>query len=277
LFLIIENDVGDPLSVKVVRVVSPAPHRAWEEVLRSDPYALESQSPAWAAAMCAAGGFEDVSRLYETAEGRRLVLPLLRRSMAGGLLAFDRANQPHCGVSGIIAAGGATAGEIGAVLDDLAGRRVLAQSVSPGPLLAQAWFAAAPVRATTVPHRAHTLDLAGGWDEIWSKRFSRTSRRGVRHAERAGVTVACHTSGQGVPEFCHLLEHAVVRLHVEEPDRPDVALPVGPSRRHHPPGGAAAEAVRAEELTEDRAHRLLLESHDLIQQLQVPLKSRDGR
>lgn len=211
MFLIIENDVGDPLSVKVVRVVSPAPHRAWEEVLRSDPYALESQSPAWAAAMCAAGGFQDVSRLYETAEGRRLVLPLLRRSMAGGLLAFDRANQPHCGVSGIIAAGGATAGEIGAVLDDLAGRRVLAQSVSPGPLLAQAWFAAAPVRATTVPHRAHTLDLAGGWDEIWSKRFSRTSRRGVRHAERAGVTVACHTSGQGVPEFCHLLEHAVVR------------------------------------------------------------------
>jgi hypothetical protein len=71
-------------------------------------------------------------------------------------------------------------------------------------------------------------------------------------------------------------KHSVLRLHVEEPDRPDVAFPVRPSLRHHPPGGAAAEAVRTEELTEDRAQRLLLESHDLMQQLQVGLKSRDG-
>jgi hypothetical protein len=35
--------------------------------------------------------------------------------------------------------------------------------------------------------------------------------------------------------------------------------------------------VRTEELADDRGHRLLLESHDLIQQLQVRLKSRDGR
>jgi hypothetical protein len=38
--------------------ISPAPRDAWEVVLRSDPLALESQSPAWTDAACAAGPFE---------------------------------------------------------------------------------------------------------------------------------------------------------------------------------------------------------------------------
>src|SRR5438876_910923 len=74
----------NPAGVKIVNISSPAPRDAWEEVLRRAPLALETQSPAWADATCAAGGFEDASRLYETANGRRLVLPLLRRSFAGG-------------------------------------------------------------------------------------------------------------------------------------------------------------------------------------------------
>jgi hypothetical protein len=126
--------------------------------------------------MCAAGGFEDVSRLYETADGRTLVLPLLRRSMAGGLLAFDRANQPHCGVSGIIAAGGASAGEIGAVLDDLARRRVLAQSVSPGAPgpgavrgRPRACVHGRPVAGSVVIVGANAYDLRGAMDETMVK------------------------------------------------------------------------------------------------------------
>ena len=39
--------------------ISPAPRDGWEVVLRSDPLALESQSPAWTDAACAAGRFED--------------------------------------------------------------------------------------------------------------------------------------------------------------------------------------------------------------------------
>jgi hypothetical protein len=205
----VNNHIDD--LVKIVNMVSPAPRDTWESVLRSDPFALESQSPAWAAAMCDARGFRDVSRLYETADGRMLVLPLLRRSVAGGMLTFDRSNPPHCGVSGLLAAGGASAEEIAAVLDDLSSRRVLVQSVSPGPLLAPTWAAAAPAHALTVPHRAHVLDLSGGWEEVWSKHFGRTSRRGARYAERAGVTVECGTSGRGVSEYYELVECAVVR------------------------------------------------------------------
>jgi len=100
---------ANPASVKIVNIISPVPRDTWEEVLRNDPFALETQSPAWADAMCASGGFEDASRLYETADGRRLVLPLLRRSFAGGVVAFEASNPPHCGVGGLLAPGGACA------------------------------------------------------------------------------------------------------------------------------------------------------------------------
>ena len=206
-----KGQCDNPVEVKIVNIISPAPRDAWEEVLRSDPFALETQSPAWADAMCVAGGFENVSRLYETADGRRLVLPLLRRSLAGGAVAFEASNPPHCGVGGLLAPGGACAGEITAVFDDLAQRRVLSQSVWPNPLLASAWTDAAPARATAITRRAHLLDLEGGWEEVWSKRFQKSSRTGARRAERCGVTVECGTAGRLVPEFYQLLEQAAAR------------------------------------------------------------------
>ena len=173
---------ANPASVKIVNIISPVPRDAWEEVLRSDPLALETQSPAWADAICAVGGFEDASRLYETSDGRRLVLPLLRRSFVGGALAFEASNPPHCGVGGLLAPGGACAAEIAAVFDDLARRRVLWQSVYPNPLLAAEWAAAAPPVATAIPRRAHLLDLEGGWEQVWSKRFQSSKRTGARRA-----------------------------------------------------------------------------------------------
>jgi hypothetical protein len=201
------NQVG----VKIVNTISPAPRDAWEEVLKSDHLALETQSPAWADAMCASGGFKDVSRLYEMADGRRLVYPLLRRSFAGGVVAFEASNPPHCGVGGLLAPGGVCAEEVAAVFDDLAKRRVLFQSVYPNPLLALAWEPAAPTGATAISHRAHLLDLEGGWEEVWSKRFQGSKRTASRRAERLGVTVECGTSGRLMPEFYQLFEQAAAR------------------------------------------------------------------
>ena len=205
------SQCDNPASVKIANTISPAPRDAWEEVLRSDPFALETQSPAWADAMCAAGGFEDMSRLYKMADGLRLVLPLLRRSFAGGALAFEASNPPHCGVGGLLAPGGACAEEIAAMFDDLAQHRVLSQSVYPNPLLASIWAAAAPEHATVIPRRAHLLDLEGGWEQVWSQRFQKESRKGARRAERRGVTVECGTSGRLVPEFYQLLEYEAAR------------------------------------------------------------------
>src|SRR2546429_2380033 len=88
-------------------VISPAPRDAWSEVLRADPYALETQSPAWTDAMCDGGAYEDVSRCYDVG-GRVTVLPMLRRRVAG-VGARDAAHPPPCGTGGLLSPGGAAA------------------------------------------------------------------------------------------------------------------------------------------------------------------------
>src|SRR3954465_8609422 len=96
-------------------VVSPAPRVAWNEARDGDPSALETQSPAWTDAMCEAAGFTDASRMYEMADGRRLLLPLLRRSV-GGVAVSECSNPLHCGVGGLVAPQGPRTAEITAVL-----------------------------------------------------------------------------------------------------------------------------------------------------------------
>lgn len=200
-----------PVADSLVKMISPAPRAEWVAIMDSDPYALESQSPQWADAMCEAHGLRDVSRLYQTASGRTLVLPMLRRPSAAGFLTAEQSNPPACGLGGLLAPGGVQAGEVNAVLEDLAKRRVVVQSVSPGPLEVDAWRDAHHPRALVHPHHVHLLDLRGGWDEVWAQRFTKTSRRGVRMAERKGVTVERGTGGELLPEFYGLMERAVLR------------------------------------------------------------------
>jgi hypothetical protein len=200
--------VGALPASRLVNMISPAPRAEWAEAMRGDPYALESQSSEWADAMCEAHGLHDVSRLYVTAEGRTLVLPMLRRSLAAGLFKAEESNPPACGPGGILAVGGARTAEVNAVLEDLARRHVVVQSVSPGPLTSAAWR---HPRAFVRPHHVHLLDLQGGWDEVWAHRFNKNTRRGIRTAERKGVTVECGTGGDLLPEFYALTERAVLR------------------------------------------------------------------
>jgi hypothetical protein len=195
---------------EITRMVSPAPRTAWDETLGSDPAALETQSPAWTDAMCAAMGFADASRAYEMADGRRLVLPLLRRSV-GPVRLSEGSNPLHCGVGGLLAPDGPRPDEIAAVLRDLARRRVLVRTFWPQPQHADRWAAAAPERAVVVDRRAHLLDLEPGWDALWSKSFSAQRRRGVRTAERRGVKVESGVAGELLPEFYGLLELATAR------------------------------------------------------------------
>ena len=121
----------------ITRMASPAPRAVWEEALRSDPAALETQSPAWSDAMCAAMGFTDVSRAYEMADGRQLVLPLLRRSV-GPVPLSEGSNPLHCGVGGLLAPDGPRPDEVAAVLRDLHRRRVLVRTFWPQPVHAAA-------------------------------------------------------------------------------------------------------------------------------------------
>jgi hypothetical protein len=190
-------------------VISPAPRAAWWEVLQSDPYALETQSPAWTDAMCDGGAYEDVSRCYDVG-GRVTILPMLRRRVAG-VVAFDAANPLQCGAGGLLAPGGPTTADTAVVFRDLAERHVIVQTVWPNPLLAPQWAPSSPASATVVPRLGHMLDLDGGFDHVWRKRFKGSARTGARKAERTGVEVECDTTGRLVPEMHQMLEQAVVR------------------------------------------------------------------
>lgn len=194
----------------IVNVISPAPRDIWDKVLAEDPFALESQSSAWTDALCQSLGYTDASRMYEMSDGRKLVLPLLRRSVAG-LSLFEGSNPAHCGVGGILASEGPRCIEVAAVLQDVVARRALVRSFWPHPGLATEWANAVPEGTTVIPRRAHLLNLDGGWDAVWSNRFTSSRRRGVRHAERSGVTVERGTSGQFLTEFYSLLTLATTR------------------------------------------------------------------
>jgi CelD/BcsL family acetyltransferase involved in cellulose biosynthesis len=191
--------------VEVSLVARPAPRAVWEAVFQADPWALETQSPAWTDAMCDGPGYVDASRLYETSEGRVLVLPVLRRGRCRRGLGIESSNPPHCGVGGLVAPGGAKAQEIAAVFGELDEGRLLSQSLYPNPIVAAEWAAAAPARAIAIPRRAHVVDLDGGFERVWAERFSSSTRTGVRKAEREGVTVECDTAGRLVDDFHRLL------------------------------------------------------------------------
>jgi GNAT acetyltransferase-like protein len=197
----------------MIDVRSPAPREEWRELLALDPLALETQSPEWADAMCASRHYTDASRLYEFADGRRVLLPLLRRSL-GGIAVSEASNPMHCGVGGVVAAGGPQPEEIAAVLTDLNRRTVAVRSFLPHPLTAgvweDAWSRADPPGGLVVPRRAHTIDLDGGMSAV-SARFGKLTRRGVRHARRSGVAVECGTGGRLVDEFYDLMELATRR------------------------------------------------------------------
>jgi hypothetical protein len=217
---------GDPATARIVGIRSPAPRETWRELLSLDPFAVETQTPEWADAMVESRRFVDASRLYEFADGRRAVLPLLRRRLVG-VTVSEASNPLHCGVGGAVAPDGPQAEEVAAVLADLGRSRVAVRSFLPHPLVAgawaDAWSQAEPPGGIVVARRAHSIDLDGGMDAA-SARFGKLTRRGVRHAERSGVTVECGTAGRLVDEFYDLMELATRRWARIQHEPPWLAL-----------------------------------------------------
>lgn len=81
----------------------------------------------------------------------------------------------------------------------------------PNPRQGPLWAAAKPAYVRSLPRRAHVLDLEGGFERVWRERFSKTTRRMVRKAERLGVTVTCDTTGRLAPVVYRLRRAAVAR------------------------------------------------------------------
>jgi Acetyltransferase (GNAT) domain len=200
-----------PRRTPMASVRSPAPRDVWDRLVASDPRSLPSQTPAWTDVVCSVDGLQDASRLYETTDGRLLVLPLVRRRLLGMPLA--EASLPHgWGPGGLVAGDGVVLpGDVRAVVDDLADRRIPLVTLRPSPATGRVWDEAAPIPAARYPRMAQTLDLEGGFAAVWEARFKRDTRNRVRRAERAGVLVERDDTGRLVPAFQRLYLRSVAR------------------------------------------------------------------
>jgi hypothetical protein len=143
-------------------------------------------TPEWLDACCAAGGFDDASRLYETADGRQIIIPMVRHRAPRPMLQTTWSMPDGWGFGGAIAPGRVVSEDAAMVLDDVLGAtpRLI---VKPGPMTGGAWLAA-PARER-LPHTTHIVDLRDGFGTIWSNRFSSGTRNKIRKAEKRGVEI----------------------------------------------------------------------------------------
>ncbi|MEY9847193.1 GNAT family N-acetyltransferase [Streptacidiphilus sp. MAP5-3] len=196
-------------------VVSPAPRSEWNRLLASDPAASVFQTPAWFDAVVRLTGGRDASRLYTTGDGRRLLLPLVRRTPLPGI-ALDAAYPHRMGPGGLLATGGLRPADVELVLSDLLGvgfgaprgARSVGVRISAMHDVTDRWeqglaLGAAP-GVDVIRSRVHVLDLDGGFARVRDDRFHASTRKNVRKAERSGLTVERDVTGRSVPAFYDL-------------------------------------------------------------------------
>lgn len=75
-----DTDSGVSALRMSVAVTTPAPRETWWEIIAEDPESVPTQSPEWVEALCRTGKYVDASRLYQVADGRRVLLPLVKRT-----------------------------------------------------------------------------------------------------------------------------------------------------------------------------------------------------
>lgn len=221
-------------------VVSPVPRATWDAVLASDPGATALQTPEYFAGVLAGTGGRDASRLYVLADGRRLVLPLVRQRSVPGLARL--ADYPGgFGHGSLLATGGLRDSDVRTVVRDLRGQ-ALSVRLGGGHHTAEQWGAGVGDGVTAEPRRVDVIDLTPGWDEVFGHGFSRSARYNVRKAERAGVEVERDTTGRLIGVFYDLylswVERSLARSSLPAPVARWSALKQEPRRKF--------EAVAAE-------------------------------
>ncbi|MFI5643835.1 GNAT family N-acetyltransferase [Kitasatospora sp. NPDC051705] len=225
-----------------VRVTSPVPRALWWELLGRDRGALVTQTPTWLDCLCEAWPLEDASRLYRFDGGRRILVPLVRHRRRGTRLLAEE-SWPGWGVGGALVPDGAPdLREARAVLEDLAHRPAVRVAVRFSPRASPVWGEAAPGAFAAYDRTTFLLDLAGGFEEVWARRFHARVRRGVRQAERAGVEVEVDRTGRLVPLFQRLYRESVERWAAQQHEPP--ALARWRHRREEPPRLLEAVAER---------------------------------
>ena len=189
---------------------TPVPRELWNEVFDADPLAMPFQGPGWVDVITGDGRYDDVSRLYDLGGGRMGVLPMVcRRMPMGGRVQASYPLDWEAG--GLIAPGGLRPADAALVLADLENSGALRVSLRPNPLTAEVWNAARPARIAATDRLAHALDLDGGFETVWTKRFAGSARTDVRRAEKSELTVERDTTGRLLPVFRELYDRSLDR------------------------------------------------------------------
>ncbi|MVZ91667.1 GNAT family N-acetyltransferase [Microbacter sp. ANSKLAB05] len=219
--------------MSIVEVTTPAPRDRWHHILTRSDGALPEHEPAWTDALCSSGRYTDASRHYAFADGSEAVLPLVARRGLAGVGGWAGSYPAAWGIGGPVATG-LTVGTAQAILRDLRELGCQRIGIRPNPLDGPVWAAAARAEhVITVPRRAHVLDLSEGSDGVWAG-LSKTGRRNVRLARRAGVRVDVGQGGRLLDEYYGLFLTSVDRW---------------ASNQHEPRALARARAARRDPLT----------------------------
>ena len=192
-----------------MRVHTRAPREVWRAVLADDPRALPEHTPEWVDAICAAGPFRDATRLYEFGDGRRFVLPLVRRTGPGGVVGQLWSLPRSWGLGGLVGPH-LDPDVVHRVVDDLASLRAVRVVVRPDPGRGEWQTVAAHPKVHATPRRAHLLDLTAGLDDVRA-RLPALTRRNLRTAQRLGVRVEVDPDGSLLPVYHRLYDLSVER------------------------------------------------------------------
>ncbi len=194
-----------------IQVICPAPRNVWNDLLKKDSMALVSQTPAWIDAICATGGYQDASRLYQMPDGRQLILPMVRHKVLQVGLTTEASFPNGWGMGGLVAEENIRVEDVEQIFADLAAQTTLKIEIRPNPLTGHLWAEVAPKKAIKIPRAAHVLDLAGGFDNVWEKQFAGKVRTAVRKAEKSQLEAECDTTGKLVPVFYDLWQRSIAR------------------------------------------------------------------
>lgn len=206
--------VASELTGNIRRVAIGAGSREnWEAIVRTDVNVNILQTPIWCDCICRSEGLEDVTRSYESSDGRLIVLPLVRGRRFPMQLEAQSSWPGPWGSCGLLATEGViVANDVIQIIKDLQACNALRTSV-PVPRMtdAQLWETLVPADVIRESRKTHVLDLSGGFENVWKKRFAGTVRTATRKAERLGITVESDTTGRLLPVFDALYRMSVDR------------------------------------------------------------------
>lgn len=203
-----KNTVPDPYFRSII---TPASRDAWEELARRDADTMVFQQPAWMDALASTAGHEDASRQYETHDGRTLILPLVRRVSFHPALSSLASLPDGWGMGGVLASQAFRPEDAAHILRELSGLPGYKISLRANPLQTPVWAAAGNGQFSRMERKTHILDLEGGFETVWSKRFPTATRTKIRKAEKAGLDIVVGAGGDLLDSFYDVYLHWIDR------------------------------------------------------------------